>query len=540
MSFDAFISYANQDKAVADAACAKIEAEGIRCWIAPRDVPPGAQWAEAIVDAIDRCRAMVVIFSSSANSSKQIHREVQRAFEKEVPVIPFRIENVAPEKSLAYYMGPVHWLDALTPPIEQHLQKLVTSLKPFAHTKTFSERENEERDPQEAEADKRAEVDRLQRLEPRKPWRPSRRSVLSGGALGVVLVGALCVWVLTSTLTRVQSPPSLVPSPASTEPLTPSVQSPAAPVQAPATPVQPSSSSLGPLSLEREQALKPKDSFKECDKCPEMMVVPAGSFTMGSPNNEKERNADEGPQHLVTIRKPFAVGKFEVTVDQFAAFVAETSYDYGSECNVLEGGRWGVKQGRSWRYPGFPQIQSEPAICLNWNDAKAYVDWLARETGKTYRLLSEAEWEYAARAQTEPGAYPRYPFGNSEKDLCQYANWGDQATQRNIPGAAVTASCDDHYAYTSPVGSFAANGFGLYDMEGNAWEWTEDCYHNSYEGAPSDGRPWISGNCGHRVLRGGCWLDAPSSLRSAGPRDRDVIDWRASVRGFRVARTLTP
>src|SRR6202035_1305011 len=152
MSFDAFISYANQDKAVADAACAKIEAEGIRCWIAPRDVPPGAQWAEAIVDAIDRCRAMVVIFSSSANSSKQIHREVQRAFEKEVPVIPFRIENVAPEKSLAYYMGPVHWLDALTPPIEQHLQKLVTSLKPFAHTKTFGERENKERDPQEAEA----------------------------------------------------------------------------------------------------------------------------------------------------------------------------------------------------------------------------------------------------------------------------------------------------------------------------------------------------------------------------------------------------
>jgi formylglycine-generating enzyme required for sulfatase activity len=540
MNFDAFISYANQDKATADAACAKLEAEGIRCWIAPRDVPPGAQWAEAIVDAIDHCRAMVVIFSSNANASKQIHREVQRAFEREVPVVPFRIENVAPEKSLAYYMGPVHWLDALTPPLEQHLQKLVVSVKPFAHSKTFDERGNEERSPQEAELDKSAEVNWSWQPEPRKPWRPSRWSVLTLCVLGAALAGSVGVWLGNTYWRPVPSGQQPVPSsspPAVPQSLTPPAPTPA---QASATPAPPAYIIVGPLSLERERALKPKDSFKECDKCPEMVVVSAGSFTMGSPDNEKDRNADEGPQHLVTIRKPFAAGKFEVTVDQFAAFVAETSYDYGSECNVFEGARWGVNQNRTWRNPGFPQIQSDPAICLNWNDAKAYVDWLARETGKTYRLLSEAEWEYAARAQTEPGAYPRYPFGNSEKDLCQYANWGDQTTQRNIPGAAVTASCDDHYAYTSPVGSFAANGFGLYDMEGNAWEWTEDCYHNSYEGAPSDGRPWISGNCRLRVLRGGCWLDAPSSLRSAGPRDRDAIDWRASVRGFRVARTLTP
>lgn len=129
MEFDVFISYANQDKVTADAACAQLEADGIRCWIAPRDVPPGAEWAGAIVDAIDQCRAMVLIFSSNANGSKQIRREVQRAFDREVPVLPFRIENIVPEKSLAYYMGPVHWLDALTTPLEHHLQKLAASVQ---------------------------------------------------------------------------------------------------------------------------------------------------------------------------------------------------------------------------------------------------------------------------------------------------------------------------------------------------------------------------------------------------------------------------
>src|SRR5947208_1656824 len=124
MAHDVFISYPHQEKAAADAACAKLEAEGIRCWIAPRDVAPSADWAESIVDAINCCRVMVLIFSGHANHSKQVQREVQRAFDGEKPVVPFRIENVNPEKSLAYYMGPVHWLDALTPPVEDHLQKL--------------------------------------------------------------------------------------------------------------------------------------------------------------------------------------------------------------------------------------------------------------------------------------------------------------------------------------------------------------------------------------------------------------------------------
>ncbi len=155
MEFDVFISYANQDKVTADAACAQLEADGIRCWIAPRDVPPGAEWAGAIVDAIDQCRAMVLIFSSNANGSKQIRREVQRAFDREVPVLPFRIENIVPEKSLAYYMGPVHWLDALTTPLEHHLQKLAASVQALVRVTSPAGDTQNARKLREAEARQR-------------------------------------------------------------------------------------------------------------------------------------------------------------------------------------------------------------------------------------------------------------------------------------------------------------------------------------------------------------------------------------------------
>jgi hypothetical protein len=170
MNFDVFISYAHQDKAAADAACAKIEADGIRCWIAPRDVPPGAEWAGAIINAIDNCRVMVLIFSSSTNGSRQIDREAQRAFDKEKSVIPFRIEDVAPQKSLAYYLGPVHWLDALTPPLEKHLQKLSTSVKGFVQAETPRNDQTPQtlqktETQQEAETKRQAEEQERQHLE---------------------------------------------------------------------------------------------------------------------------------------------------------------------------------------------------------------------------------------------------------------------------------------------------------------------------------------------------------------------------------------
>ena len=255
------------------------------------------------------------------------------------------------------------------------------------------------------------------------------------------------------------------------------------------------------LTADAERALKPKEAFKECSKdCPEMVVVPAGNFTMGSPPNEKDHWRSEGPQHEVKFAKPFAVSKFEVTFDDWDACVA-----YG-DCNpVVTDHGWG--RGR------------QPVINVTWDDAQRYVAWLSRMTGRTYLLLSEAEWEYAARAGTET-AY----------------SWGDEIGEGN----ANCHGCGGQWnrRQTAPVGSFAANAFGLYDMLGNVEEWVEDCVHNDYTGAPEDGSAWTAdGDCNLRVTRGGSWLNDPEYLRSASHSGAPPGYWNDYM-GFRVGRTL--
>jgi formylglycine-generating enzyme required for sulfatase activity len=275
-----------------------------------------------------------------------------------------------------------------------------------------------------------------------------------------------------------------------------------------------------PLTVAQERALKPKDIFRECENCPEMVVVPAGSFMMGSPADEKERRDNEGPQHVVTIGRAFAVGKLHVTVDQFAAFVSETKYAASSTCYKLAAGG----TNGSWRDPGFAQEGSHPVVCLTWNDAKAYVDWIAKKTGKPYRLLSEAEFEYAARAGTTT------PFW-----------WGSSITpaQANYDGNYVYAGGGSKGVSsrgTVPAGSFQPNPWGLYNVHGNAWQWTEDCSHENYNGAPADGSAWTTGNCSpDRVVRGGSWAIGPRSLRAA---QRGGFAVGSSGIGFRLARTL--
>jgi formylglycine-generating enzyme required for sulfatase activity len=290
-----------------------------------------------------------------------------------------------------------------------------------------------------------------------------------------------------------------------------------------------------PLSAVEECSLNPKDSFRECKNCPEMVVVPAGSFTMGSPEREKDRRYDEDPQHTVTISKPLAVGKLHVTVDQFAAFVMETGYAASTNCPKLSTN----ENDGSWRDPGFAQKGSHPVICVSWDDTKAYVEWVTKKTGKPYRLFSEAEFEYAARGRTSPGAYPRFWFGDDEKDLCRNGNGADQKAPDSVGSSERRAPCNDGYAYTSPAGHYAPNAFGLYDMFGNAWQMTEDCYYDRYNRAPADGSAWIIGGCSNiRVIRGGSWQDPPRFLRAAG---RIWNDSKASSTvGFRLARTLTP
>jgi formylglycine-generating enzyme required for sulfatase activity len=264
-----------------------------------------------------------------------------------------------------------------------------------------------------------------------------------------------------------------------------------------------------------EQALKPGDSFRECapkrqdaDYCPEMVVVPAGTFSMGSP--DKNTDPKELPQHQVRFAKPFAVSKFELT---FAAWDA---------C-VAGGGCSGYKPSDSGWGRG-----DRPAININWEDAKQYVAWLSQTTGKPYRLLTEAEYEYAERATTTT----KYP-------------WGDDVGKRNANCDGCGSQWDGKQ--TAPVGQFAANAFGLYDMVGNVWEFTEDCDHTSYEvdtpqgklDAPTDGSAWTSGECTRRVVRGGSWYDHGDALFSANRRG-GTTEVRNDSLGFRVARTLGP
>lgn len=284
---------------------------------------------------------------------------------------------------------------------------------------------------------------------------------------------------------------------------------------------------------------KAKAEFKDCDSCPTMVVLPPGSFTMGSQKNETI-NHDEEPRHDVIFNRPFAVGKFHVTVYQFETFVNATGYDAGSSCWVQEGGTWKEKKGYSWRRPGYPQTGDHPVACVNWNDAMAYAAWVSQQTGKRYRLLTEAEWEYAARGQTTSGDYPKYFFGESVVDMCRYGNVADRSL-KNETGDDDNSrylDCSDGAVYTSPVGSYSANDFGLYDMHGNLPQWVADCYHDSYKGAPKDGSAWISGNCRLRVLRGDSWNSNPGSLIDAS-RGKGTPEVRG-VAGFRLARTLNP
>jgi formylglycine-generating enzyme required for sulfatase activity/class 3 adenylate cyclase len=261
-------------------------------------------------------------------------------------------------------------------------------------------------------------------------------------------------------------------------------------------------------------------SFRECTRCPEMIVIPAGKFKMGSPAEEKGHQESEEPLHEVTIAGNFAAGKFEATFDEWKACVdaracnKDVAYDQG----------WGKDE----KFPD-GRIVPRPVINVSWDDAQRYVKWLSARTGKTYRLLSEAEWEYAARGVTSVDApHPAYP-------------WGQDVDTGNASCRGCGGDWDgEEVNRTAPVGSFAANAFGLHDMHGNVWEWAEDCVHNSYNGAPSDGSPWLQandGDCSNRVLRGGSWGSYPVLLRSAS-RNWDYTVDHGYLIGFRVARTL--
>ncbi len=275
----------------------------------------------------------------------------------------------------------------------------------------------------------------------------------------------------------------------------------------PAKPKQPEcAATVVTVATGERYCLSGGDSFDDCrgaEWCPRLVVLPAGSFTMGSPDGERGRQINEGPARTVVVAEPMAIGKFEVTYEQWDLCFA----DKGCRVQPEDGGG-----GRG----------SRPVMNVSWDDAQQYLAWLRKKTGRIYRLPSEAEWEYAARAEAKPGRYPRYP-------------WGDTVDR----GRANCNGCRSEFDNKSsaPVGSFNANAFGLFDTAGNVAEWVEDCYSVSYQGATASSKARRDGSCDMRVVRSGSFRSSPDDIRPAF-RDKLNAKYRLEGIGFRVVRIL--
>jgi len=277
-------------------------------------------------------------------------------------------------------------------------------------------------------------------------------------------------------------------------------------------------------------------TFEDCPFCPRMVVIPGGSFVMGSPPEDPMRHKNEGPQITVTIAT-FAVAETEVTRGQFAAFAKETNREPVKGCitDRDRDGEGADDPTASWLDPGYEQAPEHPVVCVSWQDAKDFAAWLSRKTGKGYRLLGEAEWEYAARG----GTTTTFFWGQVAEVGCRTMNGGDRAYKRAEPtNRNLIVECDDGVAFTAPVGSYPANPFGLRDITGNAWELVEDCYQPSLEQIPTDGKPRTSDTCAEHGTRGGSLDDYPEDLRIAS-RHHVKSEARWGNTGFRVARSLS-
>lgn len=312
--------------------------------------------------------------------------------------------------------------------------------------------------------------------------------------IGAALLGAALAGLITLlTASCATAPPTL------TEASPPPVPGePASPVRAEPAPEARADMSLA--QTEANERTRPGARFRDCEDCPEMVVVPAGSYLMGSPPSEEERDDNEGPQHPVAIGEPFAAGVFEVTFEEWDACVN------AGGCGEYRPDDGGMGRGR------------RPVMNVSWKDAQRFVEWLREVAGESYRLLSEAEWEYAARA----GTTTAYHYG--------------EAIALNQANGSIDNGWHGH---TLPVGSFDANAFGLHDVHGNVWEYVQDCWNISYRGAPGDGSAWETGDCSIRVWRGGSWRNSHEELRSANRAAIQTFE-RLDYIGFRVARTLTP
>ena len=538
-----FISYSSRDSAAARRICVALEQRGCPCWIANRDVGAGENYQEAIVRAIEQARVMVLVFSANSNESREIAKELSLASRRNLVVIPARTEDVAPSGAFAYEIATRQWIDLFQDwdgaldGLAERVRAILASLEPDEE-KTEEEKRDGGMPPETIAA-----LTDLPPIKPvAKPAAPSSRGPFVAVALVLAaLAGGIGYFVLKPDQKAAVAPapspivavtPAAIVAPPPVEkpaapppvarPVEPQVAPPAAPPPAPQPqpvvapqPVEPAASPRPLVVADAAPVAADVGAggqlFRDCPTCPVMVSVPAGSAAIGSPNAESGHDSTEEPRKRVTFAHPFAIGRDAVTFSEWQACVAEGG------CGQYWPTDMGWGQG------------DRPAIFVSWSDAKSYVEWLSNKTGKTYRLPSEAEWEYAARGcRAASCADEVFWFGSASDPNRANYDW------RLSYGGGAKAQAPRK---TLPVGRFGPNGFGLFDAAGNVAQWTQDCWNADLRALPADGSAQTHGDCLSRVYRGGSWMDDPLYLRSAA-RKSDLASSRLPYVGFRVARDL--
>ena len=636
MAGPVFISHSSRDIEIARGICEAIEKRGVACWISGRDVGLGEHYGDAIVEAIERARAMVLVFSRNANHSEEIKKELALASKLGVAVFPVRIEETQPTGAFRYELMTRQWIDlfvdrdeavkrlaekivalpagageADTPPAPKSTPKppparrpgvligaaaaiaalLVAGAALWAHSGTGGE--PAPKAAQAAVAPISAPSVTVAALEapkarpaaelvaateaasspaaPNSPRPPPVRNVgnepaspegqadapppaapkekptprlvllasLATGAAGVgdaasapaTLIappapiapkptteppnlaeadGAKQIVRAALAVPTSSDPPASTPSPAPVADPSPPPVSAAPP--APSKPLIVASLATTAQPDKRPPADAAVKTFKDCDQCPEMVVVPAGSALVGSPPQETARMPHEAAPSEAVIPAPLAIGRYDVTFDEWEACVA------AGGCNNWLPGDFGWGRGR------------QPVIFVSWNDAHAYVAWLSAKTGKGYRLLSETEWEYAARGCTTT-ACPNKPFwfGSIKPEIANYnSRYAYEGSPKGLSRRRAVAADEG-----------PPNPFGLFNMLGNVRQWVEDCWSGDPGPAPGAAAPRLGGDCSERVTRGGSYDDKPQELRAAA-RSWQTAETRSQRIGFRVARALDP
>ena len=449
MAHDVFISYSTKDQKIVEGLSAYLEQNGIRCFIAYRDIPRGVTWAKAITEAIENCKLMIVVFSEHFNRSEQVDREVEMCIEEGKPILTFKIEDTAFTGAKKFYLKNINWIDAFPNP-KEYFGELLASIGNFFPELTGSIHE--------------------------PPPLSTKKWLLIGSIVAAIVL--LLTFGILNYYTQQQGELQHI------------------------------------AYIEKEKQEQQQEEFTKKLNI-EMIFVEGGTFSMGAHDSCPDCDLNERFLHQVTV-SDFYIGKYPVTVGQFRVFVDATDYNTQADALIKENSTWVSKSDANWKNPYFSQTNECPVACVSWNDANAFCEWLKKQTGKNYRLPTEAEWEYVAIGglvgTCNSASKNKYAGSNNPNEVAWYKENSNQTTH--------------------PVGTKNPNELGIYDMSGNVWEWCSDWFGEYSSSVEKNPKGTQLGT--RRVLRGGGWGTPAQRCRTTF-RNRNTPDSRDSDIGFRLS-----